>query len=333
MRYAASKDYNPVTIGIFNGSINYRYKNYSNNTIISNKRGSGIEKTDTKEFNEILYDWLKENDLLNRPVIIFGNYQTVGESNTFVNSDYGYLRSIILLPGCNLNPEKHYQFLLRGCFLLERFNNLSKNQIEKFIIGYKEGINDALNYEKLNDEIVQELIDNPDFASDFASDFAIEYNTSNLNLNTNSTAKIMSIPVQFKIEDDTCEHVKNIKRIMEKNVRTFEDKSEFMKSLSLAVDESLSIIKHDKNKDYNIDLNKYILAEFRCYREGKKPDSYRFKSYYDTWNFGSRYNNGELNVGECGFYGCVTQHRSNNDGHIHTNNPNTFYLLFAYSNI
>jgi hypothetical protein len=334
MRYAVVQNYYPVVIGLYGGSINYIYKDYNDGKIKGNKHGSGIEKyaDKSKEFNENLYDWIKKKNLLNRPVIIFGNYQNVGESNTFVNSDYGYLRSNILLPGCNLDAEQHYQFLLRCCFLLERFitsekfRGISKYNIEKFIIGYEQGINDALDYENVNDEIVQELIDNPE-----DSEFAFEYNyngSTSSGSNTLGNSKIVSIPVQFKIEDDTCEFVKNMKQIMEKVTRSVEDKEEFIKNLISAIDES-SVIKHDKNTDYIINLNEFTLTEFRCYKENLNPDSYRFKGYYDRWELGQRYDNGELEVGECGFYGCLKKHKSS-DGHV--NNPNTFYILFAYSN-
>jgi len=328
MKYAVKKEYNPVVIGLFGGNINFKYRDYNTGKIISNKPGKGIEVTadKSKEFNENIYVWLRKNNLLNRPVIIFGNYQNVGESNTFVNSDYGYLRSVTLLPGCNLDAEQHYQFLLRSCFLLERFS-VNKHSIEKYIISYEKGINDALFYEKLNDDIVQELIDNPD-----ESEFAFEYNygeSSSSSAASTEPKRIMSVPVQFKIEDDDCEYVKVMKEVMKKDphTRIQEDKNKFMNNLMLAITES-SVIKHDKNTEYTIELDKFILKEFRCYRESYNADSYRFKGYYDRWIMGQHYDNGELEIGECGFYGCINKHRST-DGHV--NNPNTFYILFAYS--
>lgn len=326
MKYAVKKDYKPVVIGLYGGCINFKYKDSSTGKIYGNIFGKGIESEadKSKEFNENLYVWLRKKNLLNRPVIILGNYQNVGESNTFVNSDYGYLRSVILLPGCNLDAEQHYQYLLRCCFLLERFTDISKNSVEKYIISYEKGINDALFYEKLNDDIVQELIENPD-----ESEFQFEYYEENSSSNSNSTQpkKIMSIPVQFKIEDDECEFVKIMKEIMKKDKHSTEDKYEFMNNLILAIKDT-SVIKHDKNKDYKIKLDEFILEDFRCYKKKYISDSYRFKSYYDRWVVGQPYTNGELEIGECGFYGCVNKHISS-DGHV--NNPNTFYIVFAYS--
>ena len=96
------------------------YRDLQKNTIQKNKLGCGIDlnSEDGKEFNDKLNVWIKKKNFQNRCLIIIGNYQCVGESNTFVHSDYSYVRSVILPPGCIMNSEKHYQFLLRGCFLL-----------------------------------------------------------------------------------------------------------------------------------------------------------------------------------------------------------------------
>ena len=113
MKYAVKKDYKPVVIGLYGGCVNFKYRDYNTGKIMGNMFGKGIEQDadKSKEFNENLYIWLRKNNLLNRPVIILGNYQNVGESNTFVNSDYGYLRSTNLLPGCNLDAEQN-----SGCY-------------------------------------------------------------------------------------------------------------------------------------------------------------------------------------------------------------------------
>jgi len=325
MKHAVFKDYDPVVIGIYGGSINYMYRDYSDGKVKSSIPGKGIQTTSdkSKEFNENLNLWLRKKNLLNRCVIIFGNYQAVGESNTFVNSDYGYIRSISLLPGCNLNPEKHYQYLLRCCFILDKFTGLTKNTVEKFIISYKKGIDDALEYELLNDEIVQDLINNPNDSELF--DYVSSGDqTANSSANTNNI--YYSIPIQFKIEDDSCEQVKIIKKIMDKDSRNQTDKNDFMTALISAIENS-TIIKNDKNTNPKIVIENYRLTEFRCYKESYNPESYRFKGYYDNWFAGFSYKNGEIQENECGVYCCLKQHKST-DGHI--NNPNTFYILFAY---
>jgi len=318
MDYARDSDSRPVVIGLYKSQIHYKYLDSENK-----KKFGIIPGNESKEFNEILYEWIKTKELTNRCIIIIGNYQSVGESNTFVNSDYGYLRSAILLPGCNLNAEKHYQFLLRLCFLLEKFTGLTKHNVTKFIIGYKQGIDDAIEYEKLNDEIVQDLIDNPE-----ESEILLEYTSRTENSSEPINKSIsQTIPVQYIIVDEYCEYVIGLRRIMgkENNKRTLEEKETFMDNLVKAIDEK-SIIVHDKNSP-NIKLEDFTLKEFRCYKDGNNSDNYRFKGYYDTWFLGQKYNNGDLKLGECGIHCCLKKHKTTNGGHI--NNPNTFYLSFV----
>jgi len=325
MEYAAIRDYYPITIGLYGGKIHYRYKNLVNGKLYINKP-CGIQFDDSKEFNEILNDFLIKKGLKNRPVIIIGNYQTVGESNTFVNSDYGYIRSVSVLSGCILTPEQHYQFILRLCFLFERFNGLKKLDVTKFIIGNKKSYDDAIEYEKLNDNIIQELIDNPE-QSEISFDYRNSSSSSGLASSVNSqliTTNRYSVPVKFTIEDIDCEYVVEIRKIMKIDNRTLENKKLFMEYLIKALIES-SVIKYDNNVE-KIILENYILTEFRCYKDGLDPVNYRFNGYYDRWVMSEPYKNGELNTGECSICCCLKKHTSDN-GHI--TNQNTFYLLFA----
>jgi hypothetical protein len=148
-----------VTIGLFGGSIHYRFKDLQRNSVF---HGEFIndEESNSKEFNERLFDFLQHHGLLARCVIIVGNYQSVGESNTLVNSKYGYLRSAILLKGCKLTAEQRYQFFLRCCFVVDRFKldnpDWKKEDITKFIVGDRDSIQDAKTYETQNDELDQD---------------------------------------------------------------------------------------------------------------------------------------------------------------------------------
>jgi len=321
MIYARDKSYKPIVIGLFGGKIHCKYINSENQ-----KTKTTIELNAGQEFNEALYIWLQKRKFLDKCVIIMGNYLTIGESNTFVNYNYGYLRSVILPKGCNLSPEQHYQFLLRCCFLLEQFTGLTKTTFTKFIIGYKEGIDDAIEYEKLNDDIVQDLIDNPDEPEE--TNILLENNHIQVNASTSSSASVRhSIPVQFKIEDEECEYVQKMRNIMKLTIRNETNKSEFMKNLLEALKEK-SIEKTDKNSP-EIKLDNYKLTEFRCYREGVDPDNYRFASYYEKFYTNGSLNNGELNPDECSIYCCLKKHKSATRNGEHINNPNTFYMSFV----
>jgi hypothetical protein len=325
MIYASERPYNPVSIGLFRSKINYRYRRLETGEMMV-----GEIAYEAREFNEILNGWLDNFDLKSRCVIIMGNYLSIGESNTFVHSDYGYLRSAILLPGCNLSAEQNYQFLLRCCFLIGGFPGLTKPNVQKFIIGPNDAINDAINYEELNDRIVQELIDNPN-DSDFVFDYDENADGTLTATNTAHTPTARhSVPVQFKIEDEESDHIKELRRIMRIDHRTPEDKTDFMTHLLLAIEEQ-SIEVNDKNAprirlaDYQ-----YTLTEFRCYKEGFNADNYRFYGYYEKWYTSTSYNNGELQVGQCSICSCLKRHKGTTRHGEHINNPNTFYMTFMY---
>jgi hypothetical protein len=334
MKYAVSRNYNPVTIGLFGGSIHYRFKDLQRNSVF---HGEFIndENSSSKEFNDRLYDFLLAHSLLNRCVIILGNYQSVGESNTLVNSKYGYLRSAILLKGCRLTAEQRYQFFLRCCFVVDKFKldnpTWKKEDITKFIIGDKESIQDAKTYEVQNDELVQDLIDNPEEENkQMTFDSGAAAATSISSSNTRR-----SIPVQFKIEDNDSEHVVKLVDIMKKISRDETEKSEFMVNLIKSVEDS-SVVFVDHNVP-RIMLTSYKLKEFRCYRSGdelragNEITSYRFKNYRDHFEQKMSYKNGDLKKHECEIHCSVNKYVLElGGGAKFINNPNTFYMTFAY---
>jgi hypothetical protein len=333
MKYAASQSYEPDTIGIFGGLIHYRYKE-ANRIHLGSWDCAGCDDTNigAREFNDKLYEFLRSCQLLRRCVIIFGNYQAVGESNTFVNSKYGYLRSAILLPGCKLTPEQRYQFYLRCCFIMDRFNTdiskLDKKDVTKFIIGTNDSIKDAETYETQNDDLVQDLIDNPENTDDIVFDCSSNPITTSGGGGTISVTR-RSIPVQFKIEDNDNENVVALVEIMKKeNGRTEDDKAGFMTNLIAAI-ESFSVILVDHNKP-RINLSLYVLKEFRCFKTGNIESSYRFKNYRDHFEQKMPYKNGDIKKNECEIHCCVNKYILEVGQTKFINNPNTFYMTFAY---
>jgi hypothetical protein len=267
-----------------------------------------------------------------------GNYQSVGESNTLVNSKYGYLRSAILLKGCKLTAEQRYQFFLRCCFVVDRFKldnpDWKKEDITKFIVGDKDSIQDAKTYETQNDELVQDLIDSPE-DENVAMSFSVGSSSSSVVATTNASNTRRSIPVQFKIEDNDSDHVISLKEIMRKYNRDESDKAEFMRNLIRAIeDSSVVFIDHNVPK---IMLPSYKLKEFRCYRSGdelragNEISSYRFKNYRDHFEQKMPYKNGDLKTMEGEIHCCINKYVLElGGGAKFVNNPNTFYMTFAY---
>ena len=339
MKYAVSRNYNPVTIGLFGGSIHYRFKDLQRNSVF---HGEFIddENSSSKEFNDRLYDFLLAHSLLNRCVIILGNYQSVGESNTLVNSKYGYLRSAILLKGCRLTTEQRYQFFLRSCFVVDKFKldnpTWKKEDITKFIVGEKESIQDAKTYEVQNDELVQDLIDHPEEEDNqMTFDLGGINNTPISNNSSSSSNTRRSIPVQFKIEDNDSEHVVKLLDIMKKHSRDETEKANFMINLIKSVEDS-SVVFVDHNVP-RIMLSNYKLKEFRCYRSGdelragNEITSYRFKNYRDHFEQKMSYKNGDLKKHECEIHCSINKYVLElGGGAKFINNPNTFYMTFAY---
>ena len=328
MKFACLCDYEPVTIGLFGGQIYFRYR-YESRTL----GGKFMDRNSGKEFNDILYKWLNDYNLLRRPVIIFGNYKNVGESNTFVNSKYGYLRSVSLLPGCKLTSEEIYQYFLRSCFILDRFKQdnplFKKEDVIKFIIGEKEAIMDAETYEKQNDYYVQDLIDNLENIEEHNMEFDdVHQNSSSASNNSSSTKR--SVPVQYKIEDTENENVIKMFEIMKKESRDEENKSDFMECLIKAIEE-FAVLYIDHNST-PINLALYTLKEFRCYRTGNAVDSYRFKNYKAHFDQKELYKNGDIKKNECEIHCCINQYKLiiTNDPRPFINKIDTFYMTFAY---
>jgi hypothetical protein len=252
----------------------------------------------------------------------------VGESNTFVHNGFGYVRSTILPIGCNLTPEQKYQFLLRNCFLLDRFKGLNKTNITKFIISNISGIEAAEIYESINDDLVQDLINNPnkeDEADDEDDNSVIEdANNTEVVETVRVPGKTTIIPVQYKIEDFDSDNIKRLQDIMRKDKRTHIEKDEFTQLILDSIEEEAISVTDNNNPKIN--LADYTLGPFRCYKETSKSE-YRFKLLHDNLMLKSPVyiNGGEYTPGECSFYGCLKRHVSEG----HTNYPHTFYLTFA----
>ena len=326
--FAVRQAFNPVVIMMYDSINHYKYKDLETGKIIGSNREGGIKLKEGQEFNDCLYEWLNEKKLQNRCAIIFGNYQNVGESNTFVHNCLGYVRSTILPLGCNLTPEQKYQFLLRNCFLLDRFKGLDKTNITKFIISNISGIEAAELYESINDDLVQDLINNPnnEVADDADDNSVIEHaNNTEIVETVRVPGKTTIIPVQYKIEDFDSDNIKRLQDIMRKDTRKKEDKDEFKRLILDSIkEEAISVI--DKNKEH-IKLDDYTLFPFRCYKESSKAE-YRFKLLHDNFMLNSPIyinGDGEYTPGQCSFYGCLKRHISEG----HTNYPHTFYLTFA----
>lgn len=346
MAYACALDFKPVVIGLYGGSFHFMYYDNNSNLIKSTKEGQSLKKNETmenevKEFNEQLDVFLTKRSIKNRCVIIMGNYDTVGESNTFVNRSYGYARSTIRLHGCNLLQDQEYQFMLRGCFLINGFNGLNKNDVVKFIVGPQESIDNALLHEELNDVLVQDLIDNNEslLSPSSSIDYDELFKLKNINESSN-------IPIKYTVTDIYSKEFENMREIMKKGKRTAQDKQKFMDILNESIKNNTIAV--EDNNSCKIDITKFIMSEFRCYKNKQKNttggiksngngdgdgddseeknDAWRFETYERHVKIKHPLANGQLKSGQCGLYCCYDTHTDKN-GHV--NQQTTFYMLYS----
>jgi len=129
-----------------------------------------------KELNQILYEFVEENQIKNRNMIIIGNEKQLGESITFVNYRINYVRSVITTPARYLSKEDSYQYVCRCCFtdkyfirkgdkrglLLKPFGPewLVKKEVVKFIIAPQNVIDNSKEYEMANDIWIENIEEN-----------------------------------------------------------------------------------------------------------------------------------------------------------------------------
>jgi hypothetical protein len=257
-----------------------------------------------------------------------GNYLTLGESNTFVHNGYGYIRSIIRLPGCPLSIEQDYQYVLRGCFLLKRFEPLKKEDVIKFLIAPQSCIDNAEYYEELNDQLV--LNEREVSVSGAPSVPVIDYVPQIVESKSN-------IPVKYIIVDPNDSISRQIEAIKVKSRRNMEDKAEMLSLLQTGIAKGIiDVVDHNLPP---IDLSKYTLTEFRCFskseheedqdieKQNTKNDNWRFKSYHDHVDQKQPFDNGELTTGQCGLYCSTHIHTHSKNGHRHS--PMVMYMLFS----
>lgn len=276
MKYALTKSYNPICIGLYRSEIHLRYKNKFDQ-IVNKPFGQLDERCIDQQVNEkihvILQHIKNQGDSIERPVIIVGNYKPTGESITFVNYKYGTIRSGILLPGAALTREASYQGFLRGCYMDTKFRENAPNGIfehpPKWIIGSQQSIDDALAYEKENDERIARLSEGtsakltaPIVAKSYAED-----DNSNI-----------SVPVKIMILDCEDENFAQLRNILAKQKRSEDDKKLVLKLLKQMINDGAAECIDPTNK---FSFEHFTLKDIRCYKrtDGESEESWRFRHY------------------------------------------------------
>jgi len=310
MKYAIKQSYNPICIGLYNGGIYIMYKN-SMGQIIHTKFSDLIEECSSEEVNTKIYaileHLLKEGETIKRPVLIMGNYKPTGESITFVNYKYGTIRSDMLLPIPGLTKEKSYQGFLRSCYKDTKFKEHDPAFVHppKWIIGSQASINDALFYEKQNDDRIYRLKEGIASGTALTPVVAASHSTT-------TADSSCSIPIKLTILDMEDKYAVRLHDIFDKVRRSKDDKQKVLKYIKKMIDNG-AVDWQDPTGTFNITT--YTLKDIRTYKshtpeenEERKREKgipyeadYRFREYDSKHRNRMPYinNKGEIGPNEC----------------------------------
>jgi hypothetical protein len=277
---AIKMEYNPIVLAIF-GNEGNKY----------HLMGSDIDEIEVSqimgggEFNMKLAKLLNHLGVVGinvkRPFIIIGNYIPTGESLTYVNYEYGTVRSNIRL--ISTNAEEDYQQACRINYMKQKFLEFNPDWIQpdKYLVGHNRFITNSLDYEAENDA----RIDNMTTIDDDGIIRPNELVEHELVVDSGGT---IAPPVKIyfpDIMDTDIPEVVAIRTILAKSIRNKDDKKEFTRLLRKCIDDqSIDCTMHDKFKTDPIKQFKwtYELEDFRCYKKKGSPTKkgvWKFKNY------------------------------------------------------
>lgn len=330
--HACKMDYNPIVLGIYGNQGNkyHLFINGREEMIVDNEMGD-------REFNTKLYNLKKYLNVkginTNCCWIIIGNYSPTGESLSFVNKDYGTVKSVIRL--ISTNAEEDYQAAARGNYMVTKFkeNDSEWTPPPKYLIGERVFINNAISYERENDARIDSLAEQS--SDTFTNNVILPENNSGeqTHIKSNNT----SIPVQIKMDTnkENNRYYKELMDIASKKKRTGDDKAEFINLLQLCIeDEEIDCEIYDPTR--KLDLKNIKLNGFRCYnKECKNEKGYwKFKSYKTNYAAKQPFINStsEHSAGQCEILVCKHMYSEKmNNGDIFKNPSSIWWLSYKYN--
>jgi hypothetical protein len=323
MDYALKQEYNPICIGIYRSGIHIRYKNKLSE--IKSLRFCDFDEKNgnSEEMNEKIYQIIKKlKDLgedIERPFILFGNYDATGESITFVNYKYGAIRANVLLPGAKTTREDNYQTALRGCYMDTKFKEKNPDFVQpiKFLIASQKAIDDAITYEQENDKRVSSLKDGT-YTELYPPTPIRDYYEEDDNNG-------ISVPIEITILDIESEPWKNIRKIMNSSRRTAEQKQEVLDEIHNLVEKGDA-----KMEDYTrkFDFENYTLKDIRTYKNKNIKQNYRFENYHSAFKTHLPYinNKGKMEPFHCEILAAYDIYEFNN----FKNHKTVMWLSYRY---
>ena len=344
MLYAMEKDYDPICIGLYRGKIHIMYTD-------KNGRRHEISKPDWlencgKELNGKLNDilnWLRDQGInTEKPIIIMGNYQPTGESITFVNFEYGTLKSVIILPSLSQRYED-YQSYCRLAYTDKLFKEKNPDFVQppKWMIGSEENINNALEIEITRDRTTDYLRSRENSSSTSNNNIVLLDRPQSI-ANADKTAT----PIKIDIEDTDNENYLELNKIFKKSQRAPYGKR-ILELLNIMKEEGIARVVDQTGR---FDFTKYELKSVRvynklsdqekekrerkCMEKGTKCQQhgydYRFEHYYNKFTTNQPYcrdhSKKKLAKNECELMACVDNYSYGD----HTNFKKTMYISYKY---
>lgn len=291
------------------------------------------------EFNDKLdklFTYLKTNGSnLNNPFIIIGNYNPTGESLTYVSCSYGTLKSNTRL--ISTNAEEDYQQAARFNFMLTRFilNDSNWVEPEKYLIGPKQFIDNALSYELENDARIDELLLRN---SDNDNNDIIVVSSDN-NQPLPDAGGIVAVPIKITISGNEAD-IQRLHEILEKKRRSEDDKIEFLKVLKKCHEnEEIECEIDDKSNKFISNWDKYIIKDLRSYKkpeneEGPKKGVWKFANYQNHYSIGTQFINSinNIKVNECEILTCKDNYilKDESGAILEKNNKSIWWMGYKF---
>ena len=285
------------------------------------------------EFNEKLSKLLKylKKKIVNtdRPFIISGNYNPCGESISFAHTDYGPVRAVLACT--SRDSAEDYQVGCRGNTVNNHFvkeHGPDWKFPEKFLVGPKKFLENIMEGERQNDGHVDDLIACQGDMSDKEIQINMAYKRNEEQLGTGTVAT----PIKIEIDPDSLRS-SELEEIIRKNRRNEEDKINFMRILKAMVDDDDDDTEmNDKTGKFNWET--YKLEEFRCYKNGRIAENYRFEMYQNNHKMDAPYinNTNKILREQCEILTCLNTYvLKDKTGKItYKNKKRTWYMGYKY---
>lgn len=339
---AIKKDYNPIVLAIYGDKNDKYHLLYDGNELeVSSIMESGEFNS---KLNKLIKNLIFKGVNINRPFIIIGNYSPTGESITFVNYEYGIVRTNIRL--VSTDAASDYQEGARGNYMITKFieNDPSWTPPTKYLIGSESFIQNCLSIEKENDERIDTLGINRQIDSTSTNTDTFQINPELLPSNNGNL--FTSIPGPITIGDFDHPKVKVLTELRDIERKNPEQKKQMWRLLIECIedpeinlsftDKTGKLFNNEEQKFKEISLE-YTIKNCRTYRntEEENKSSWKFSSYKNHYLASTRFINESSKIGnfECDLLTCRDDYvEKDNLGTVKFRNfKNTWWLSYKYS--